>query len=192
MSAKLSRRKCRNCNKFFRPDYRNNYHQHYCSAAVCQQASKRASQRRWLHKTANHDCFRGPTEVQRVQRWRKDHPGYWKTARPVSQQTQVAEGKPVNHEQRSRNVPGSDLSTLQDLWLIQHPAFVGLISMVTGSTLQEDIETTARQVLLRGQAIQGLKIQGSAAPNEKKTDSTRSSAPGSSGLQLGGPPPSPP
>jgi hypothetical protein len=44
---------------------------------------------------------------------------------------------------------------LQDDSLTKHPAFIGLLSMVTGSTLQEDIATTARQLLLRGHNILG-------------------------------------
>ena len=37
----------------------------------------------------------------------------------------------------------------------KNPVIIGLISMVTGSTLQEDIATTARQLLLRGRNILG-------------------------------------
>jgi hypothetical protein len=46
---------------------------------------------------------------------------------------------------------------------------VGLISMMTGSTLQEDIAATTRQLLLRGRNILGFvtpgKIQMTAKPN---------------------------
>ena len=160
MSRKLSRRKCRCCRIFFRPDYRNARHQHYCSTPACRQASKVASQRRWAHQFSNRSHFRGESEVRRVQEWRRGHPGYWKKHESRSREAQPAEQQPVNREQRSRNVPRSDLRTLQDFCLTQDPAFVGLISMMTGSTLQEDIATTARNLLLRGQNILGLKIPG--------------------------------
>ena len=49
---------------------------------------------------------------------------------------------------------------LQDFVLTEHPAFVGLISMVTGSTLQEDIAAVGRRLLLRGRNILGLQKPG--------------------------------
>ena len=137
MSGKPSRRKCRCCKKFFCPDYRNGHHQHFCSAAACRQASKVASQRRWRRTSFGSNYHRGEHEVWRVQQWRLANPGYWKKAKPASEPTQPIDPQPVNLEQSSRNVPASHLRTLQDFCLTQDPAFVGLISMVTGSTLQE-------------------------------------------------------
>lgn len=182
MSCQPSRRKCRCCKSLFRPDYRNGHHQHYCGAPVCRQASKVASQRRWAHKFSNRSHFRGENEVRRVQEWRREHPGYWKKQKSRSGKGQAAETQPVNLEQRSRNVPSSDLRTLQDFCLTQDPAFVGLISMVTGSTLQEDIATTSRNLLLRGQNILGLKIPGqpsstTPSPHEEVSHPTGSPSP---------------
>ena len=157
MSRTSARRKCRCCKIFFRPDYRNAHRQHYCRAPACRQACKRASQRRWRRTAFGRGYFRGKEEVRRVQDWRREHPGYWKKQRSRSGRTQAPDPQPINPEQRSRNVPGSDLRTLQDFCLTQDPAFVGLISLVTGSTLQDDIAATARNLLLRGQNILGLK-----------------------------------
>ena len=75
MSRQQTRRKCRCCTKFFIPDPRNQTRQHYCPQPACRQASKAASQRRWLSKAANSDYFRGADQVLRVQLWRKSHPG---------------------------------------------------------------------------------------------------------------------
>jgi hypothetical protein len=187
MSGKPSRRKCRCCKSFFRPDYRNGHHQHYCPARACRQASKTASQRRWAHQFSNRSHFRGENEVRRVQEWRRDHPGYWKKQKSRSGKGQDADNQQVNPEQRSRNVRSSNLSTLQDFCLTQDPAFVGLISMVTGSTLQEDIAATARNLLLRGQNILGLKIPGqtsSTTPSqyEETSDPTGSPSTGPRGV----------
>ena len=184
MSTPQSRRKCRCCRKLFRPDYRNAHHQHYCSDPVCRQASKRASQGRWARQGDNQNCFRGAEHVRRVQEWRKGHPGYWKRRKSMSDQDQAPEQQSVKPEQRSCNVPGSHLGTLQDLCppfcLAQDPAFLGLISLVTGSTIQEDIAATARQVLLRGQVILGTKLpEANASAYEKASDPPRSSPPGS-------------
>src|SRR6266496_1519309 len=130
MSRQQTRRKCRCCTKFFIPDPRNQSRQHYCPQPACRQASKAASQRRWLSKAANRDYFRGADQVRRVQLWRKSHPGYWRKKAPSSQGTQAVESQSANLAQASCNVPRALPVTLQDFCLAQDPAFVGLISMV--------------------------------------------------------------
>lgn len=156
MSRSLNRRKCRCCNQLFVPDPRTADRQRYCSQLACRQASKAASQRRWLSKDSNGDYFRGPQAVQRVQAWRRSHPGYGRRKNSSSQDAQVPEAQSVHPSQSSCNAPRGVPSALQEDCLTQDPAFVGLISMVTGSTLQEDIAATARQLLLRGRNILGL------------------------------------
>src|SRR6266508_4479628 len=183
MSRQQTRRKCHCCTKFFIPDPRNQSRQHYCPQPACQQASKAASQRRWLSKAANRDYFRGADQVRRVQLWRKSHPGYWRKKAPSSQDPQAVDPQSDNLGQASCNVPRVLPGTLQDFCLTQDPAFVGLISMVTGSTLQEDIAATTRNLLLKGLNILGLKIPGqpsSTTPSthEKTSDPTGSPSPG--------------
>jgi hypothetical protein len=143
MSAPQTRRQCRCCTKFFVPDPRTADRQRYCSQPACRQAS---------------NYFRGPGEVRRVQGWRQLHPGYWKKKTPASQGTQTVDPQSANADQSSCNVPRALPGTLQEDCLTQNPAFVGLISMVTGSTLQEDIAATTRQLLLRGRNILGFVI----------------------------------
>jgi len=158
MSRPQTRRKCRCCNKFFLPDPRTANRQRHCSMPACRLASKAASQRRWLGKNGNGDYFRGAAAVRRVQLWRQGHPDYWKPKASSSQGTQVVDEQSTNPGQSSCNVPRGLPGTLQDYCLAQDPAFVGLISMVTGSTLQEDIAATARQLLLRGRNILGFVL----------------------------------
>ena len=158
MSRSQTRRKCRCCTKFFIPDPRTEDRQRYCSKPECRQASKAASQRQWLSKDGNGDYFRGADEVRRVQLWRESHPGYWKKKTPSSGGIQVVDAQRTNPDQSSCNVPRGLPGTLQEDCLAQDPAFVGLISMITGSTLQEDIANTARQLLLRGRNILGFVL----------------------------------
>jgi hypothetical protein len=155
MSRPQTRRKCRCCNRFFIPDPRTEDRQRYCSKPACRQASKAASQQRWLRKDGNGDYFRGVDEVRRVQLWRQRNPGYWKRKSPSSQGIQPVDIQSTKPDQSSCNAPRGLPSALQDHCLAQDPAFVGLISMVTGSTLQEDIAATTRQLLLRGRNILG-------------------------------------
>ena len=195
MSRPHTRRKCRCCTKFFIPDPRTEDRQRYCSKPACRQASKAASQRRWLSKNGNGDHFRGVQEVRRVQLWRQSHPGYWKKKPPLptpsSQGIQAVAGQTAKPDQSSRNVPRGLPGTLQDYCLAQDPAFVGLISMVTGSTLQEDIAATARQLLLRGRNILGCVIpetpQTTAEPlyDQQASSAASTAAPNSRQLQLG-------
>jgi len=155
MSPAPTRRKCRCCSQFFRPDPRTEDRQRYCSQPACRRASKTASQRRWVRKDGNGDYFRGAAQVRRVQAWRQSHPGYWKKTPLASQSAQPVAAQRTNTDQSSCNATRELPVALQDDCLAQNPAFVGLISLFTGSTLQEDIAATTRQLLLRGRNILG-------------------------------------
>ncbi|MBF0583618.1 MAG: hypothetical protein HQL80_05200 [Magnetococcales bacterium] len=162
---------CLHCQEEFRPDHRNIGRQKYCSKPECQKASKAVSQSRWLGKPENQDYFKGPDHVQRVRQWREKHPGYWKRPRvlqdtckskPVenaektgqSQASPLQEGayksKPVENAEKTGQ---SQASPLQDVLTGQHPVLIGLISSLTGSTLQEDIVRTAMRFVQLGQDI---------------------------------------
>jgi len=140
----------------FVPDYRNRGRQKYCSAADCQQISKRARQQRWLSKPENRAHFRGAENVQRVQEWRKAHAGYWKrsprkTGRTLqdacsAQPAAIKALVPVA-------LPEVCLSTLQDVCQVQAPLMVGLISNFTDCTLQDDIVLFVRRLIAKGQDI---------------------------------------
>lgn len=157
--SKLKQRKCLCCNQLFSPNKHNKRRQVFCSTPDCRKASKSASQDRWLNKPPNRSYFRGSPNTQRVQQWRKDHPNYWKrskTLKTPQTPSQSALSHPPPTTTIPCNVPSRDLIALQDLVLTQHPAFVGLISLVTGSTLQEDIATVSRNLLIQGQNILGI------------------------------------
>jgi len=161
MSLRPKQRKCRCCSEFFFPDYRNRDRQHYCGKPGCHHASKLASQRRWFRQPANRDYFRGPKEVERVRTWRQAHPGYWKKKPAAQQPTQVSSPQEVAKTtwvQSSCNVPCSSPGTLQDFCLAQDPGFIGLLSMITGRTLPDDIAATARRVVEQGQNILGRGV----------------------------------
>lgn len=170
MSSRVSRRKCRCCNEFFRPDYRNGYHQEYCPAEACRRASKTASQRRWLRQPGNRDYFRGAENTGRVQEWRKRHPGYWRKQSSGAATNATYSGSATNADQSSCNARAQSSPALQEVCFLQDPVVIGLISMVTGSTLQEDIASTARRLQARGRDILGLNSAGkSPSPHDYQT-----------------------
>jgi hypothetical protein len=147
-----ARRKCFSCKEFYRPDRRNLRHQRYCSKPTCRKESKAQSQRCWQQRPENQNYFRGPENSRRVKEWRKRNPGYWRKSEPAVQlplqevcQEQVAENEGVNSEKAS--------DALQEVLLMQPAVVVGLISMMTGNSLQEDIVATARVLIRKGQVI---------------------------------------
>jgi hypothetical protein len=150
-------RKCHHCKEFYLPDRRNLRHQGYCSAATCRKESKAESQRRWMQKPDNQNYFSGPQNSQRVKEWRKRNPGYWRKRCPPPQEplqdlcrTQVAQDEEVKTREIS--------NALQDVLVMQPAVMVGLISMMTGSALQEDIAATTRALLSKGQDILGERL----------------------------------
>jgi hypothetical protein len=145
-------RKCLCCNDKFHPDARNLRHQRYCSKDACRKASKAAGQARWLAKPENRDYFRGSANCERVRQWRLAHPGYSRRSAPSRPDAlqDVSDPPPVEIEQ-----PESSCATpaLQDDWFMQPALLVGLISVMTGHALQDDIAESARRFLVRGRDI---------------------------------------
>src|SRR5262249_44074023 len=118
----------------------------------------------------------GAEEVERVRSWRKAHPGYWKKETPKPEgtlqddcSTQTVAPEQLNLEL----VP----APLQEDSLAQHPLMVGLISMLTTSTLQEDIASTRRRLIARGHEILGMVPGTRLNPHEQKTPGSGAPAP---------------
>jgi hypothetical protein len=134
--ARRTRRKCRHCKRFFIPDPRNIKRQRYCREQPCRAASKAASQRRWLSKPENHDVFKGPIHVARVQDWRRAHPGYWR--RPSAGGS--LKGAPLQDSLITQAVDNNEESgqfvepALQDLLNAQPTVLIGLIAQFSDST----------------------------------------------------------
>ncbi len=144
--------KCLCCNEKFHPDARNRRHQQYCAKDACRKASKAARQARWLAKPENQDYFRGSANCERVRQWRLANPGYSRsktTSRPVVLQD-VSNPQPIENEHAETSCTSSPL---QDVLLFQPALLLGLISIVTGHELQDDIAASARRFLNRGRDI---------------------------------------
>ena len=145
-------RKCLHCNDKFHSDARNRRHQRYCVKDACRKASKAARQARWLAKPENQNYFRGDANSDRVRQWRLANPGYSRrkaTSRPVALQD-VSNSQSIGNESP---IASCTASPLQDVLLMQPALIVGLIAVVTGHALQDDIVASARQFLNRGRDI---------------------------------------
>lgn len=144
--------KCLCCNEKFHSDARNRRHQCYCAKDVCRKASKAARQARWLAKPENQNYFRGDANSERVRQWRLANPGYSrrKTASHLVALQDVSDSQPIEKE---HVMTSCTPSPLQDVLLMQPALLVGLISVVTGHALQDDIAASVRQFLNRGRDI---------------------------------------
>ena len=174
MCSQNRRRKCRCCKEIFLADYRNGYHQIYCSKPLCRAASKEASQRRWLSQPTNRDYFRSRENLERVRQWRQAHPGYWKKKSAPPEKAQATELQALESGSHLVTQPRKTPVALQDFCLADHPVFIGLISMVTGVALQEDIALTTRKLEARGRDILGLAPREVSQPlyDRQTPDST--------------------
>ena len=158
----LGLRKCCHCDIWFRPHGRNAHHQQFCLKPECRAASKRASQKKWSRK--NPGYFHGEVYVKKVQAWRRNHPGYWKTTgakddcgpRDALQDLLVTQGFGNEDVKVFRNCLSAEISQpLQDLLIAQSHALKGLASMITGEELQEDIARILTTCYEQGQRIGG-------------------------------------
>ncbi len=117
---KTQKKKCRHCRQLFEPDHRNREKQNYCKKTPCRKASKAASQKKWLSKPENKDYFCNPDNVERVQKWRKDNPEYWKrTNRSTALQDQLTSQPTENNENNSQIDAQPQKHALQDLLMAQ-------------------------------------------------------------------------
>jgi hypothetical protein len=150
--------KCLHCNEEYHRDPRNGGRQRYCAKPHCQRASKAASQRQWLGRPENRDYFRGPENCERVRLWRFANPGCRRGKRsvPKSGLQEPLIPQPVANEEVMKPTASSGL---QEILFTQPAMFVGLISILTGYGLQDDLVACVRSFISRG-----LDILGRQAP----------------------------
>lgn len=149
---RLRKRICRHCKELYLPDYRNRYHQCYCSKPECRLASKKASQSKWLNSDKGAGYFKGSRNVEHVQQWRKAHPGYWRRNR--STKKDALQEDCYSQLQSNQGDTGKiKKDALQDVCSSQVPLLLGLIANLTGNTLQDDIVKTSRRFIDLGNDI---------------------------------------
>jgi len=166
--------KCLHCSELHPCDWRNRGRQHFCAKPDCRKASKAASQWRWVAKSENQNYFRGSDNVERVRRWRAAHPGYWRKKRPP-QQDALQEICIGQHADVQEDTAKSPESALQEICSLQPALIVGLISVLTGHALQEDIAASARIFQSRGEDI--LRMRRSVTPVSDYESQTHSVCP---------------
>jgi hypothetical protein len=159
--------KCLHCNQDYRCDPRKRGRQRYCSKPDCRRASKAASQRQWTSRPENQDYFRGTGNTERVRQWRITNPDYRRNKRSAPEG--VLQEMVITQAIGNALVAPSDLQiVLQDVCLSQPALLVGLISVLTGYRLQDDLAASIRTFISRG-----LDILGCQAPlDSEQSDHT--------------------
>jgi hypothetical protein len=153
--AQAGQRKCLNCCLYFTPDRRVGDRQRYCSAGICQQVSKVRSQQRWLSQPHNHDYFRGPVHLARVQAWRAGHPDYARRAPGKPPLQDECQRQATDPEDKSGDRTLLPRGALQDLITASSPILAGLIAHLFQVTLQDEMAATTRRLVQLGTDILG-------------------------------------
>jgi hypothetical protein len=173
--------------------------QRFCSKPECRHASKVDAQQRWRQKPDNLDYFKGSVHVERVQQWRREHPGYWRRQTPETdsrpdalQETLTAqemETQPLTEgiENPEPGVENPEPDALQDSFFLQPAVLVGLIAQLSGLALQEDIAFMARRLQQLGRDIlQGSPHATGGSPDAQTPGLFDQAAPRAAAIQLGG------
>lgn len=165
MSLAASSLKCVHCKSLFIPERRNRHHQLFCTQAPCRAESKRQAQARWRSKPENQNYFQGTQHVERVRAWRAQHPGYWKKSPPPPKPPlqDLCTPQPIEPQPIPRDLFAL---ALQDLSAVQTPLFVGLISQILGSPLQDDIARFIHRLVAKGQDLLDTPSRRSRPQND--------------------------
>ena len=94
---------------------------------------------------------------ERVKDWRKRNPGYWCKKR-CSIQVPLQEVFQAQAAHNEGVIPKTVPDALQDLFSMQPAVIVGLISIMAGSTLQDDIVATANELRRKGEDVLGGNV----------------------------------
>lgn len=149
---------CIVCDKLFTPNKFASARQTVCPAPACRKIAKRTRQADW--RARNPDYFTGPEHVERVRQWRRENPD-WRKKQRDAQAARRAKSSP---QAKSCNTPEPGKARLQDLAPdSQSAVLVGLVSLVSGSVLQDEVHEIFHECLRRGGDLL-RPVSGGATP----------------------------
>ena len=144
---RIQTRRCAHCGLRFSINPRVGRRHRYCAKPSCSEIRKIKARKRWLKKNGGRKYFRGTQNTDRVRTWRKKHPRYWRR-----------EGR-LQRTRRNDFVLSKSLSSalryvaLQDMIDTHLALKIGIISHLSGATLQDTIAKEIRRLTLLGHAI---------------------------------------
>ena len=174
------KRACHHCGVGFVPKAHNHKKQRYCGATECQRQSKRVSQARWRSKNPNYHC--ATVAVERVQEWRAQNPGYWRSKKVPLEKTPLQKDCIAQEFDEQSDEATLEEIALRENCISQLPIILGLMSILSGFTLQEDIDRFGRELHNKGRQILGNRpvdaVNQKSNQNHEKTHSRfKTSAP---------------
>lgn len=167
------KRKCRHCGEGFVPSPQNAHKQCYCPQSACKKASKLAADKRWVAKNPHYHS--GEAAVARVQAWRAANPGYWRRKTEPLEPSTLQDDCIVEVVDEQKESAALEHFALQDDSNSQAFVILGLIAFFTGSTLQDNIAQSCRDLHKQGRQILGTRPGVFAANNHTKSYAKTSS-----------------
>jgi len=140
-------RRCAHCGHRFIVNPRSARRHRFCRKPDCVQASRASARRRWLRKNGGRKYFEGRDNAERVRLWRRRNPRYW------LRESRVKSIREARFRLTKRLAAALRFVALQDSIDTQLALKIGIISHVTGATLQDSIARQLRCLMLRGNAI---------------------------------------
>ena len=117
--------------------------------------SKRVSQARWRAKNPDYHC--GSAAVERVQQWRAQNPGYWRSKKAPLEKLPLQNNYISQAVDEQSDDPTLEEIALRENCISQLPLILGLMSTLSGFTLQEDIDRFGRELHKKGRQILGTR-----------------------------------
>lgn len=144
--------RCKNCGNYFYPDNFNRHHQRYCSRLECRKTSNAASSKAYRKKQSQTAEYRRK-ESERVKRWQRKNPNYWKNRQKSSKK--IEKNKVLRDFAQVEKLH-SDVGVLRDIAKLQDAVLKGVIVTLTGDVLRDDINTFIRQMYDKGNEVSGM------------------------------------
>ncbi|MCF6177629.1 MAG: hypothetical protein L3J71_17880 [Victivallaceae bacterium] len=123
--------KCRYCSKKVDSDAHNAYHQYCCLDPCCQRQRKLDNNRAWREKQKQINPDYLNSESERVKKYQRNHPGYWKKKRKKTSPNELLRDFSCAGE-IPENMP------LRDFVIFQQLCFKGFM-ITMGGVLRDDI-----------------------------------------------------
>ena len=147
-------RSCAHCGQRFTINPRLGKRHRFCSRPQCAKASHATARKKWLRRNGGKSYYLGPQNTDRVYDWRRQHPRYWKK---TGRSKWVRRGE---FELTKALAAELRYVSLQDTIDTRLALEIGLISRVSGASLQDTIAKEIHRLTLRGYAI----LRGKSGP----------------------------
>ena len=158
MSLKQICRKCRNCRSFFRPDYRHRFTHFTAQTLIVAGPARQLFSAGGCAKAITGITFEEPGRLSACRSGDRAIQATGEKRPPSRRTLKALKCRPLTPSTNLVTYFQPPLGTLQDFWVPQEPGFIGLLSMITSSTLQEEIGKKEGLLFILGEDNCGFKF----------------------------------